>query len=111
MANRGGGSTKDFQENAALLADIVLSAANILQITLDEKWASVSDMTDFQYLQDLTEAPKRCQSYTQAIIAEMLVKDDAGALIYLFASSFAFHRYLESSCLSSASLFHIYLPL
>ena len=81
MASRGGGSTKNSQENAALLADIVLSVANTLQITLDEKWASVSDMTDFQYLQDLTEASKRCQSYTKEVIVEMLVKDDTGVLI------------------------------
>ena len=69
MANRGGDSTKNSPENAALLADIVLSVANTLQITLDERWASVSDMTDFQYLQDLTEASKRCQSYTKEVIA------------------------------------------
>ena len=109
MAKRGSGNTKDSQNNAAPLADIVLSIVNTLQITLDEKWASVSDMTDFQHLQDLTEASKPCQSYTKEVIAEMLVNDDAGILIYLFASSFAFRGYLASSCFSSISLLHISL--
>ena len=88
MANRAGDSTKKIDEqDLNLLADIALSIVKSLQITIDEKWASVSDMTDLQHLQDLTDASKRCQTYTKDVIAAMLSAGDASIPNYLFTSS------------------------
>ena len=78
-----------------------------LLITIDEMWVSVSAETDFEHLQDLTDASARCQTYTREVIAAMLVHNDAGILMYLFASSSGFRGYLASSSLSSVSLLFI----
>ena len=107
MAKRVDGRTKDFEEVAVLLANIVLSVVNTLQITLDEKWASVSDMIDFQQLRGLTDALERFTSYNKENIAELLANDAAGIPFYLFASRLAFERYLAVSCLPLVDPSHV----